>query len=262
MEPELPTLSDLFSLQGQVAIVTGGSRGLGLEMAEGLGEAGARLVITARRAPDLRTAQEHLEGRGFEVMTHEGSVADPEAVQSLVGATRARYGRIDILVNNAGTTWGAPTLDMPYERWRYVMDTNVDGTFLLTQAVCRVMVEQGHGGRIINVASVAGMKGATPEPLMAIGYSTSKAAIIGFTRTLAAQMAEHGILVNAICPGFFPTKMTRGILAIAGAEVGLATPLGRIGRPGELKGVAVFLASGASSYITGQALAVDGGVTA
>ncbi|MDA8345454.1 MAG: SDR family oxidoreductase [Thermaerobacter sp.] len=262
MNAQLPSLTELFALQGKVAIVTGGSRGLGLEMAEGLGEAGARLVITARREPDLRDAEAHLLQKGFEVLAVEGSVADPNAVAALVAATRARYGRIDILVNNAGTTWGAPTLEMPFERWQYVMDTNLNGTWLLSQAVCRVMVEQGEGGRIINVASVAGMRGGLPDALSAIGYSTSKAAVIGLTRTLSTSMALHGILVNAICPGFFPTRMTKGILAAAGEEIGKSVPLGRIGRPGELKGVAVFLAAPASAYVTGQILPVDGGTTA
>ncbi|EQD30815.1 short-chain dehydrogenase/reductase SDR, partial [mine drainage metagenome] len=172
-----------------------------------------------------------------------------------------RFGRIDILVNNAGVTWGAKTLEMPFERWQYVMDTNVNGTWLLSQAVCRVMVQQGQGGRIINIASVAGLRGGRPDALAAIGYSTSKAAMIGLTRTLATHMAEHGILVNAICPGFFATRMTRGVLAQAGEQAGAGIPLGRIGRPGEIKGLAVFLAAPASSYITGQEIAVDGGST-
>jgi NAD(P)-dependent dehydrogenase (short-subunit alcohol dehydrogenase family) len=257
-----PSLRELFSLDGKVAIVTGGSRGIGLEIAEGLGEAGARLMITARREADLVLAEKHLQAMGRDVLTYQGSVAHPEDVEELVAAALERYGRIDILVNNAGVTWGAPTLDMPYDRWRYVMDTNVNGTWLLSQAVSRQMVRQGKGGRIINVASIAGLRGALPEALSAIGYSTSKAAIVGLTRTLAAQLAPHGILVNAICPGFFETKMTKGLLAQHGDEIAGSAPLGRIGRQGELKGVAVFLAAPASSYITGQVLPVDGGTTA
>ncbi len=262
MEGRVPSLRELYSLEGKVAIVTGGSRGLGLEIAEGLGEAGARIVITARREGDLLAAQEHLREMGLEVLARQGSVANPDDVEALVAAVLDRFGRIDILVNNAGATWGAPTLEMPYDRWQYVMDTNVNGTWLLSQAICRVMVRQGSGGRIINVASIAGLRGALSEALSAIGYSVSKAAIVGLTSTLAAQMAPHGIRVNAICPGFFETKMTRGLLAQYGEEIARSAPLGRIGRPGEMKGVAVFLAAPASAYVTGQVLPVDGGTTA
>lgn len=257
----MPQLAELFDLSGKVAIVTGGSRGLGLEMAEGLGEAGARVCITARREPDLLEAQAHLESLGIEVMTFQGSVTDAEAVHQLISLVRERLGRIDILVNNAGVSWGAPTLEMPLDRWQYVIDTNLTGAWILSQAVCRVMVEQGGGGRIINIASIAGLKGESTERLTAIGYSASKAGLIGLTRTLASHMAEHNILVNAICPGFFPTRMTKGVLAERGDQIAKGSPLGRVGQPGELKGVAVFLASPASSYITGQAIPVDGGTT-
>ncbi|MFZ5817566.1 MAG: SDR family oxidoreductase [Bacillota bacterium] len=257
----LPPLASLFDLTGKVAIVTGGSRGLGLEMAEGLGEAGAKLVITARREPDLSEAKAHLESMGIEVLAYQGSVADPDSVAALVQATRERFGRIDILVNNAGVSWGADTLEMPLDRWQYVIDTNLTGAWLLSQAVCRVMVEQGEGGRIINISSVAGLQGSPPSKLSAIGYHASKAGLIGLTRTLATHMAPHNILVNAIAPSFFESKMTRAVLERVGSLIEASTPLGRIGRPGELKGVAVFLASPASSYITGQVLPVDGGAT-
>jgi gluconate 5-dehydrogenase len=259
---ELPSLQSLFDLTGKVAIVTGGSRGLGLEMAEGLGEAGAAVVITARREPDLQEAEAHLKAKGIPVLAFQGSVADPASVEALVAVTRERFGGIDILVNNAGVTWGAPTLEMPLERWQYVIDTNLTGAWALSQAVCRAMVAQGRGGRIINISSVGGLLGSRPSAMSAIGYSTSKAGLIGLTRTLATHMAEHGILVNAICPGFFPTKMTRGVLAKIGDHAGEGVPLGRIGQAGELKGVVVFLASAASSYITGQVLPVDGGASA
>ncbi len=258
----VPGLQELFSLKGKVALVTGGSRGIGLELAEGLGEAGARLVITARREEFLREAEASLKSRGIEVAAMLGSVAEEADVRRWLEQTIAIYGRIDILVNNAGISWGAPTLEMPFERWRQVMETNLDGTWRLTQAVCRRMVDQGDGGRVINVASIAGLAGGRPDELSAIGYSVSKAGVIGLTRTLATHMAPYGILVNAICPGFFPTRMTRGILQEAEAIIAQRTPMGRIGRPGELKGLAVFLAAPASSYITGQAIAVDGGATA
>ncbi|MFZ5826535.1 MAG: SDR family oxidoreductase [Bacillota bacterium] len=258
----LPPLAKLFDLSGKVAIVTGGSRGLGLEMAEGLGEAGAKVVITARREPDLEEAKDQLKARGIDVLTFQGSVSDPESVAALVKATLHRFGRIDILVNNAGVSWGAPTLEMELDRWQYVVDTNLTGTWLLSQAVCRVMAEQGQGGRVINIASVAGLQGSAPSKLSAIGYHASKAGVIGLTRTLATHMAPHNILVNAIAPGFFLSKMTKAVLERGGDEITQGTPLGRIGRPGELKGVAVFLASPASSYVTGQVLPVDGGATA
>jgi gluconate 5-dehydrogenase len=230
-------------------------------MAEGLGEAGASVCITARREPDLQGATASLESLGIATLAFQGSVTDFEAVAALIKSVRERFGRIDILVNNAGVTWGAPTLEMPLDRWQYVLDTNLTGAWILCQEVCKVMVEQGEGGRIINIASVAGLKGESPERLTAIGYSASKAGLIGLTRTLASHMAEHNILVNAICPGYFPTRMTKGVLAERGEQIADGSPLHRVGRPGELKGVAVFLASPASSYITGQAIAVDGGST-
>jgi NAD(P)-dependent dehydrogenase (short-subunit alcohol dehydrogenase family) len=261
LEP-LPSLRELFDLSGKVAIVTGGSRGIGLEIAEGLGEAGARVVITARREPDLVSAAAHLDDMGIQNLTFQGSVAEPAAVAELVQASVDRFARIDILVNNAGVSWGAPTLEMPLDRWQYVLDTNLTGAWLVSQAVARQMVAQGQGGRIINIASTAGLQGGRPSKLAVVGYHASKAGLVGLTRTLATHLAEHNILVNAICPSFFPTRLSRPVLERVGQEAGRDVPLGRIGRPGELKGVAVFLAAPASSFITGQALAVDGGSTA
>jgi len=254
---------NLFSLVGKVAVVTGGSRGLGLEMAEGLGEAGARVVVSGRRQPWLDDAVAGLRKVGIEAEGFAGSVTEPEDVAALVEHAVSTFGSIDILVNCAGISWGAPTLDMPLQQWQRVMDTNATGTFLVSQAVARQMVRQGGGGRIINVASLAGLVGTNPSRLSAVGYSASKAAVVGLTRTFATHLAEHGILVNAIAPGFFPSRMTEGLLQAVGEErMGRDAPLGRIGRPGELKGVCVFLAAPASSYITGQVIAVDGGATA
>ena len=258
----MATVQELFDLTGKVAIVTGGSRGLGEEMAEGLGEAGAKVVISARRAEELEKAAAELRGRGIDCHAVAGSTADPARVQALVDEAAQRFGRIDILVNNAGTSWGAPALDMTLEQWQKVIDTNVTGVFLMAQAVGRVMVEQGTGGRIINIASIAGLQAEPPELMEAIGYNTSKGADIAFTRTLAVQWARYNILVNAVAPGFFPSKMTRWILEHRRDAVLRGTPLGRTGRAGELKGVVVFLASDAASYITGQVLPVDGGATA
>jgi NAD(P)-dependent dehydrogenase (short-subunit alcohol dehydrogenase family) len=254
-------VQQLFDLSGRVAIVTGGSRGLGLEIAHGLGEAGARVVVTARRQEWLRPAEDELRAAGIDASAFDCDVADEQAVAALAEATLARYGPADILVNAAGISWGAPALEMPADRWRSVMEVNVTGTFLCCQAFGRQMVERG-GGRIVNVASVAGLLGQSPELMDAAGYTTSKGAVVALTRDLAVKWARHGIGVNAVAPGFFPTRMTKGL--IEHAEDGLAalTPMQRIGQPGELKGAVLFLASDAASYVTGQILAVDGGMTA
>jgi NAD(P)-dependent dehydrogenase (short-subunit alcohol dehydrogenase family) len=253
----------LFDLTGKVAVVTGGSRGLGLEMAQGLGEAGARVLVSGRRQPWLDEAVAALRAAGVAAEGFMGSVTDPAEVAGLVERALSAFGRIDILVNCAGTSWGAPTLEMPLAQWQRVMDTNATGTFLVSQAVARQMVRQGDGGRIINIASLAGLVGTNPSRLSAIGYSASKAAVIGLTRTLATHLAAYAINVNAIAPGFFPSRMTEGLLQTVGeARLARDVPLGRIGRPGELKGVCLFLAAPASSYVTGQVIAVDGGATA
>lgn len=250
----------LFDLTGRVALVTGGSRGLGLEIAEGLGEAGCKLVITARKAGELAEAEARLRERGFAVAAVPGSVTDPAHAEAAVAAAREQFGGLDILVNNAGATWGASTLEHPLEAWNKVLSTNNTGAFLFAQAAGRQMVAQGRGGRIINIASVAGLKGST---LPTIAYNTSKAGLIGFTRMLAVHLAPHNITVNAVCPGFFRTRMSAGTLDTYGEEnAGGGCPMGRIGRPGELKGAVVFLASPAASYITGVALPVDGGAAA
>jgi len=255
------TLPGLFSLEGRVAVVTGGSRGLGLEMAEGLGEAGARVVITGRRPQWLDPAAEHLRGRGVDVLALTADVADPAGADTVVARVLEHFGRVDVLVNNAGISWGAPAVDMPTERWQQVLAVNATGPFLMARAVARPMIAQG-GGSIINIASVAGLVGTRPAVMDAVGYSASKGALIALTRDLAVKWAPHGIRVNALAPGFFRTRMSEGILERHGAEVEASTPMGRIGREGELKGAAVFLASAASSFITGQVIAVDGGMTA
>jgi gluconate 5-dehydrogenase len=251
----------MFSLEGRVAVVTGGSRGLGLEMAEGLGEAGARVVVTARRSQWLDPAAEHLRGRGVDVLALTADVADPAGADTIVARTLEHFGRVDVLVNNAGISWGAPAVEMPTERWQQVLAVNATGPFLMARAVARPMIAQG-GGSIINIASVAGLVGTNPAVMDAVGYSASKGALIALTRDLAVKWAPHGIRVNALAPGFFRTRMSEGLLQHHGAEVEASTPLRRIGRDGELKGAAVFLASDASSFITGQVIAVDGGMTA
>ncbi|HET7265124.1 MAG TPA: SDR family oxidoreductase [bacterium] len=252
---------DLFTLSGRVALVTGGSRGLGLEIAEGLGEAGAAVAITARREEWLRKAERGLRAAGVACMAATCDIARPDAVRALVDAVVARFGAIDILVNNAGATWGAPVLEMPFDRWERVLETNLTGTFVVTQTVGRLMVDRRYG-KVINIASIAGLVGNPSEVLDTIGYSAAKGGVIAFTRDLAVKWAPHGVYVNAIAPGFFRTRMTESLLERNQARVEAQIPLGRIGRPGELKGVAVFLASAASDYVTGQVIPVDGGRTA
>lgn len=255
-------VKDLFALSGKVALVTGGSRGLGLEIATGLGEAGAAIAVTARRESWLDTAEQTLRSSGIDTLALTCDVTDVGQVSSAVAAVVHRFGRIDVLVNNAGISWGAPAETMPVEKWREVLDTNATGCFVMSQAVGREMIRAGAGGSIVNVASIAGMTGMPADVLDAVGYGASKGAVISFTRDLAVKWAHHGIRVNAVAPGFFDTRMSAGVLERARTRIEQLTPLGRIGQPGELKGVVVFLASAASSYVTGQVLAVDGGATA
>ena len=255
------SISDVFSLAGKVALVTGGSRGLGLEIAEGLGEAGARVAITARREQWLDSAETHLRDLGIEVLSVACDVAKPAAIESLVQRVASHFGPVDVLVNNAGITWGAPPEAMPLERWQQVLTVNATAPFLLARAVAPSMMQRG-GGVIINIASVAGLVGTDPRVLDAVGYAASKGALVAMTRDLAVKWAPHNIRVNAIAPGFFRTRMSEPLIEHHSAELEAATPMRRIGREGELKGVAVFLASNAASYVTGQVLAVDGGMTA
>jgi gluconate 5-dehydrogenase len=255
----MPPLHQLFDLTGRVAIVTGGSRGLGLEMAEGLAEAGAALMICARREQWLTPALSQLRERGFTVDGAICDIAQPAQVQSVVDQTMARHGRVDILINNAGVTWGASPEAMPIEKWQMVLDINLTGTFLFSQAAGRVMLKQQHG-RIINVASVAGLHASVNGPHY-VGYAASKAGVMGLTRELAASWGREGIRVNAIAPGFFHSRLADPAIAIAEPAIKATSPIPRVGAAGELKGVAVFLASDASNYITGQVIVVDGGRT-
>jgi NAD(P)-dependent dehydrogenase (short-subunit alcohol dehydrogenase family) len=253
----MPALQQLFDLSGRVAIVTGGSRGLGLEMAEGLAEAGAALMLCARRDEWLTPSVTAMRERGFSVDGVACDVANPAQVQSVVDATIARHGRIDILVNNAGITWGAAPEDMPLDKWRAVIDVNLTGTFLFSQAAGRAMLKRQHG-RIINVASVAGLHASVNGPHYA-GYAASKAGLMGLTRELAASWGRHGIRVNAIAPGFFHSRLADPEIPIVEPAIRATSPMPRVGAAGELKGVVVFLAADASNYITGQVIVVDGG---
>ncbi|WCF09008.1 SDR family oxidoreductase [Paenibacillus thiaminolyticus] len=252
----------LFDLTGKTAIVTGGGRGLGAQIAQGLAEAGANLVLCSRKEEACRETAARIE-RDTGVRCHAMAcdVRRPDEVRRVAERTAEIYGRIDILVNNSGASWGAPAVEMPLEAWNKVMDINVTGTFLMSQAVGRMMIGQG-GGTIINIASVAGLSGTDPQWLDAVGYSASKGAVIALTKDLAVKWGQHQIRVNAIAPGFFPTKMTREVLHHGSEQILRLTPLGRLGSDSDLKGSAVFLASDASNYMTGAVLAVDGGMSA
>lgn len=255
------SVKKLFDLSGRVALITGGSRGLGLQIAEALGEMGAKLILTARKLDELVNAVSHLGDQGIEAAAIACDLAKTEAVDPLVEEAAERYGRIDILVNNAGATWGAPMAEHPLEAWEKVVRLNLTATFLVSQSVGRRCMLPARYGRIINMASIAGLKGTEPGILATIGYNTTKGGLVNFTRALAAEWAQDGITVNAIAPGFFPSKMSQGTLAMRGEAIVASVPMRRLGGPEDLKGVAVLLASDASAFITGQIIAVDGGVT-
>ena len=201
----------LFDLTGQVALVTGGSRGLGLQMAEALGEAGAKVMLTSRKAADLEEAAADLQAKGIDTRWIAADAADPAQIQKVVDETMQRMGRIDILVNNAGATWGAPAEDYPLAAWDKVMNLNIRSLFLYAQAVGKASMLPRGSGRIINVASIAGLAGSLD--MQFIAYGTSKGAVVNFTRTLAGEWGPKGITVNAVAPGFFPSKMTQGVIA-------------------------------------------------
>ena len=250
----------LFDLTGRVAIITGGSIGLGRQMAEGLAEMGAHVALCARKVERCHQAAEELQQLGVKSIALACDVTSKSSIQDMVDATLSQFGRIDVLINNAGISWGAPVEEMRLEDWTKVLDTNLTGTFLCAQAVGKVMIRQGRG-KIINVASVAGLGGAPPE-LPAIGYHASKGGVISFTKDLACKWAAHNIQVNAIAPGWFPTHMSNRILEHYKDLFLSHIPLRRFGNEHDLKGAAVFLASDASNYVTGHVLVVDGGQSA
>jgi gluconate 5-dehydrogenase len=256
----VPDVKELFDLSGKVALVTGGSRGLGAEMAEGLAEAGARLFLLARREQWLDPTLQYFRKRGFACQGAVCDVSKQDQVRQAVEKAIAAYEKIDILVNNAGISWGAKAEETPIEKWQEVLDVNLTGAWLFCQTVGKHMIER-RGGNIINIASIAGLRGAISIDTSVIGYTASKAGLLGITRELAARWAAHGIRVNAVAPGFFPSRMTEKLLARVRKEYEARVPMGRIGNSGELKGTIVFLASEASSYITGQTIVVDGGAT-
>ena len=254
---------DLFDLSGKTALITGGSRGLGLQIAEALGEMGARVVLSARKADELEEAVAHLKAMRIDASYVAADAAKEADIVRLVDESMQRLGRIDILVNNAGATWGAPAEDHPLEAWDKLMNLNVRGVFLLTQAVGKRSMIPNHYGRVITVASIAGLRGNPPGMMKTLAYNTSKGALVNFTRALAGEWGPYGITVNAIAPGFFPSKMTRGVIAQLGEEnMAERVPLQRLGDSEDLKGAALLFASRAGKHITGQILAVDGGAVA
>jgi gluconate 5-dehydrogenase len=249
----------LFELTGKTALVTGGSRGLGLQIAQGLGEMGARIAISARKPAELEEAKRQLAERGIEALTVVNDLAEPEQVPALVEAVVGQCGPINILVNNAGTSWGAPAESYPLEAWNKVMALNATSVFMLSQAVANRCFIPQHSGNIIVVASVAALR--VGARMKAAAYYASKSAALHLTRALAAEWGPFGIRVNAICPGFFPSKMSSGLLETIEASVIKQTPLGRLGGDTDLMGAAVYLASEASRHVTGQYIAVDGGAS-
>ncbi|CAN5494151.1 SDR family oxidoreductase [soil metagenome] len=264
------TIQQLFDLKGKTALVTGGSRGLGLQLAQALGEAGAKVMLSSRKAEDLVESAAVLKAAGIDVDWIAADCSKEADIRALADETIRRFGQVDILVNNAGAAWGAPAEDHPVEAWDKVMNLNVRGYFILSQHIAKhSMIPRARGegpagytgGRIINVASIAGL-GGNPRGMNTIAYNTSKGAVVNFTRALACEWGDHQITVNAICPGFFPSRMTVGTLKAMGEDkLAAHAPLGHLGDDEDLKGLCVLYASDAGKHITGQYLAVDGGVS-
>ncbi|WP_082234465.1 SDR family oxidoreductase [Halobacillus massiliensis] len=249
---------ELFDLTGKVAIVTGGGRGLGEQIAKGFAESGAHVVVCSRKLEPCQQVSEQLKKLGVDSLAFKCDVTKREDIQEVVDQTVAHFGRIDILVNNSGATWGAPVEEMPLEAWQKVFSVNVTGTFLMSQIAGKVMLEQG-AGKIINIASVAGLKGSDPELMDTIGYNSSKGAVLTFTKDLAVKWGPRGIHVNAIAPGFFPTKMSKVLMEEGEDSFLKGTPLRKFGGDDDLKGAAIFLSSKASDHITGDVVIIDGG---
>jgi NAD(P)-dependent dehydrogenase (short-subunit alcohol dehydrogenase family) len=254
------TVSQLFDLKGKTALVTGGSRGLGLQMAHALGEAGARIMLTSRKAGDLEQAAAELQSAGIDARWIAADCGKEDEIRRLADETLSRMGDVDILVNNAGAAWGAPAEDHPVAAWDKLMNLNVRGYFILSQHIAKRSMIPKRSGRIINISSIAGL-GGNPPDMNTLAYNTSKGAVISFTRALGCEWGKYNITVNAICPGFFPSKMSQDTLDRMGDQLAAHAPLQRLGDDEDLKGITLLYASDAGKHITGQWLAVDGGVS-
>jgi NAD(P)-dependent dehydrogenase (short-subunit alcohol dehydrogenase family) len=254
-------LKSLFDLSGRTALVTGGSRGLGLTICEALGEYGAELILTARRQDELDAAVAHLGSLGIAASAVRADIGKPEAPEAVIDAIDAQGKRVDILVNNAGTSWGSPTEEMPLDAWNKLMAVNLTAPFLLAQQVAKRFMLPAGWGRILNIASVEGLLGHHPRMIATLAYNSSKGGLINFTRALAAEWGGRGITVNALAPGYFPSKLTGYVLDKHGADLIADTPRGKLGGEDDLKGAALLLASNAGAHITGQTIAIDGGAS-
>jgi NAD(P)-dependent dehydrogenase (short-subunit alcohol dehydrogenase family) len=254
----MPSVKELFSLQGKVSVVTGGATGLGLQMATGLAEAGSNVVICSRKLENCEQAAHEIEKLGVKALGLAADVTKPDEVEAMKDATLKKFGRVDVLVNNAGKAWVAPMESMPHDRWQQIMDLNVTAPFICSQVLGREMIKAKRG-RIINIASIAGLKGRDPKAYDSIVYSTSKGALVNFTRDLAIKWAQYNIRVNCICPGFFVTPINQKLFERGAEQILSEIPLGRTGGPDDLKGIAVLLASDASNFMTGAIIPVDGG---
>lgn len=254
---------NLFDLTGKTALITGGSRGLGLQMAEALGSQGAKVLLSARKADELQQAQAHLQGLGIEAQFVASDASKDADIAALAEAAIEKLGHVDILINNAGASWGAPAEDYPTEAWDKVFNLNIRGLFLLTQQIGKRSMIPRQYGRILNIASIAGLRGNPPGAMQTIAYNTSKGALVNFTRALAGEWGKYGITVNALAPGFFPSKMSNVLIKTLGEEALIGnSPLQRLGDDEDLKGATLLFASNAGKHITGQILAVDGGYSA
>ncbi len=256
---------EMLSLEGKVAIVTGGGRGIGRFIATGLAEAGAHLVIASRKLEGCQKAADELAKLGHKVLPVQCDMANAEHIEKLLQATMAEFGTVDVLVNNAGITWGSPTLEYPLDKWDKIFAVNVRGVWILTQKVANVMKDKG-GGRIINISSIFGSRGSSEMAHPAVAYNSSKGAVELLTKNLAIKLAPYGITVNAIAPGFFKTDMMAYLWK---PEMQMAldlmlnyVPAHRAGEEDDIKALAVFLASGASRYVTGAVIPLDGGLQA
>lgn len=255
------SVKKLMDMSGRVAVITGGSRGLGLQMAEALGEMGAKVAITARKANEIDAAVKHLNGLGIEAAGWPCDIGNAELIPPVVDAILAKFGRIDVLVNNAGATWGAAAEEHPLAAWNKLLNVNMTGAFVMAQEVAKKAMIPAKYGRIIITASIAGLIASDARLAQTVAYQASKHGAIGLMRQLASEWGKYGITSNAICPGPFPSKMASGMIEAAGDFILSGTPNGRVGNEEDLKGLTVLLASDAGSHINGQAIAVDGGMS-